>query len=244
MVSGLDSAFRVESDLLARLTTRERDALIDVTKAFQLLPLYTRETIHYINIPQGLSENQVMRDYPNLHAHLSKFKAELLQRYSYNRELPFWEWAFRRSESFFFNQKSKAFVPCKERLTSKPLVRFSLVPEGVVATQDVTAFAPKEGIRESLEYIVAFLSLPEITDWVKHRGLMKGGVAEFSERPLSEIPIRRIDWNNSIEVSTHSEITLLIQELANDSIGDREVTKKRIHKKIYSLLHIKELSEG
>jgi adenine-specific DNA-methyltransferase len=236
MVSGLDAAFKVDDELLARLTKKEQSALMDVTKAFQLEPVFTDRTVPYIDIPQGLSEEEVRLDYPNLIAHLEPLKDDLLKRYSYGKDLPFWEWAFRRSESFFFNGKSKAFVPCKERLTSKPHVRFSLVPDGIIATQDVTAFSPIDGVRESLEYIVAFLTIPEITDWVRHRGLMKGGVAEFSERPLAAIPFRRINWDDKSEVEVHDQIREKFIALKSDSAGDRTQAQKSIHKLVYKLL--------
>jgi adenine-specific DNA-methyltransferase len=238
MVSGLDEAFKVTPELLTKVTADEKEALIDVTKAYLLQPMYTDETVHYIDIPNGLSEDEVRLKYPNLIQHLEKFRDDLSQRYSYNRELPFWEWAFRRSESFFFDGKPKAFVPCKERLTSKPYIRFSLVPNGVIATQDVTSFAPKADTRESLEYIVAFLCLPEITDWVRLRGLMKGGVAEFSERPLSEIPFRRIRWDDEHEVKLHDEITRMFNSLKNDSEGDRKIVARNIQEHIYNLLEL------
>jgi adenine-specific DNA-methyltransferase len=236
MVSGLDEAFKVSPELLAKLTEEELSVLIDVTKAYLLKPVFTDEIVHYIDIPNGLTESHVREKFPNLITHLEGYKEDLLKRYSYNRELPFWEWAFRRSESFFFDGKPKAFVPCKERLTSKPQIRFSMVPNGVIATQDVTGFAPRPEIRESLEYIVAFLTLPEVTDWVRYRGLMKGGVAEFSERPLSEIPVRRIHWEDVVEVELHDQITKLFQQLKNDSLGDQLEMVKAMHKLIYQLL--------
>jgi len=236
MVSGLDEAFKVTPELLTKVTKEESSVLIDVTKAYLLKPVFTNETVHYIDIPNGLSEAEVREKFPNLIDHLEWFKDDLLKRYSYNRELPFWEWAFRRSETFFFDGKPKAFVPCKERLTSKPQIRFSMVPNGVIATQDVTSFAPKPETHESLEYIVAFLTLPEVTDWVRFRGLMKGGVAEFSERPLSEIPLRRIHWENDSEVKIHDRITEIFKQLKNDSLGDQLEIAKEMHKLIYQLL--------
>jgi adenine-specific DNA-methyltransferase len=236
MVSGLDEAFKVSPELLATLTDDELSVLINVTKAYLLKPVFTNEIVHYIDIPNGLSEDIVRERYPNLINHLEVYKDELLKRYSYSRDLPFWEWAFRRSESFFFNGQPKAFVPCKERLTSKPQIRFSLVPSGVIATQDVTSFAPKPQIRESLEFIVAFLTLPEVTDWVRYRGLMKGGVAEFSERPLSEIPLRRINWESDFEIQIHDQITKLFNDLKEASHDDQSELIKEIHKTIYQLL--------
>jgi adenine-specific DNA-methyltransferase len=89
-------------------------------------------------------------------------------------------------------------------------VRFSLASESVIATQDVTAFAPLLGTRESISYIVGFLNLPSVSDWIRVFGLMKGGVAEFSEKPLSEIPFRRIDWANEDEIRAHQKISQLV----------------------------------
>jgi adenine-specific DNA-methyltransferase len=237
MVSGLDAAFKVDDFLFASLNSLERVALMPVTKAYQLQTVFTTDIVHYIDIPQGLSEVEVSKSYPHLYAHLLANREQLEKRYSYSRDLPFWEWAFRRSESFFFNGKQKAFVPCKERLTSKPSVRFSVVPNGVIPTQDMTAFEPLEGVKESLEYLVAYLSIPEVTDWVRYRGLMKGGVAEFSERPLSEIPVRLIDWNNPAEVALHNQIVTLFHSLRNDSYGDRKVIILKMQSLVHQLLN-------
>jgi adenine-specific DNA-methyltransferase len=62
---------------------------------------------------------------------------------------------------------------------------------------------------------VGFLNLPAVSAWVRAFGLMKGGVAEFSEKPLSEIPFRRINWENQSEVEVHERITNLIESAVN-----------------------------
>ena len=40
---------------------------------------------------------------------------------------------------------------------------------------------------------------------------MKGGIAEFSERPIASIPFRPIDWSNPDESESHDEIVALVQ---------------------------------
>lgn len=212
MVSGLDRAFRVTPELQQQLNTAELRAIRPVTKGADLARLAKIGTSLYIDIPPGLSEMQVKKTFPNLFQHLSQFRETLEKRYSYGRKLPFWEWAFRRSESFFLNPKTKVFVPCKERLTNKSHVRFSLITDGSVATQDVTAIAPRTSTREAIEYIVAFLTLDEVTAWIREKGLMKGGVAEFSERPLTSIPFRPIDWTSTVEQEAHSQIVTTVKQ--------------------------------
>jgi adenine-specific DNA-methyltransferase len=224
MVSGLDKAFRIHQDLEQVLNGAEREARLPVIKAFALEPLMSPTITGYINIPTGLSEDQVEEMYPHFYAHLLSFRTELESRYSYGRDLPFWEWAFRRSEKFFMSPIRKGFVPCKERLTNRSTARFSLTSEWAVATQDVTGFQPLAGVRESIEYIVAYLNHEAVTDWVRVRGLMKGDIAEFSERPLASIPFRSINWDDAAERELHDTITCLMQSLSTISAKENVVS--------------------
>jgi adenine-specific DNA-methyltransferase len=64
---------------------------------------------------------------------------------------------------------------------------------------------------------VAYLAQPIVTDWIRHRGLMKGGVAEFSERPLANIPFRAIDFSSKEELASHRTIVRLMQTHASGS---------------------------
>ena len=225
MVSGLDRAFRLSVQELAELGPTERAATLSVVKAADLKRGWADVTRSYLRIPIGLTEAQVVRDYPVFHRRLGQFREQLDARYAYGRDLPWWEWAFPRSQAFFNNGVRKAVVPCKERLTSRPYVRFALAPAGAVTTQDVTAFAPKTDTRESLEYLVAFLTLPQVSDWIRVRGLMKGGVAEFSERPLAAIPVRLIDWDDPSEVRLHDRVS----ELMSCAAGMRPTEENLLH---------------
>jgi len=220
MVSGFDRAFRAPDELLETLSDRERTAIRKVSKAADLQRLFTRKFSLYIDLPSGLSQTEVRTKYPRIYRHLTKFREQLEARYSYDRELPFWEWAFRRSEKFFLDESSKLFVPCKERLTNKTHVRFSLTVKDTIATQDVTAIAPLSSTRESIEYLAAFLTLDEVTEWVRQRGLIKGGIAEFSERPIAAIPFRSIDWTNDREIAAHNEISNLVKGVRRGGVGE------------------------
>lgn len=211
MVSGLDRAFRYEGSTES-LTDRERASLMRVAKAKDLSFLTQKAESLYINIPIGLTQTEVEQFYPHFWRQLQEWSNQLSKRYSYGRELPIWEWAFRRSENFLTNQSPKIFVPCKERMTNKRIARFALVEGGVVATQDVTAIAPLPGTRESIEYMIGYLSTLQVSEWIRVRGLMKGGIAEFSEKPLSDIPFRAIDWSDPKEVDFHDQVKIIVRE--------------------------------
>nr|WP_250544050.1 Eco57I restriction-modification methylase domain-containing protein [Canibacter zhuwentaonis] len=222
MVSGLDKAFRFDHAEDFKLTADEQKCLMKVAKAKDLDSLRPKAFSAYIDIPVGLSEKEVQIRYPNFVTQLMPYKKQLLSRYSYGRELPIWEWAFRRSEKFLVSNTPKIFVPCKERMTNRRTARFALVDGGIVATQDVTALAPLDTTRESIEYILAYLSTIQVSEWIRVRGLMKGGIAEFSEKPLSDIPFRFIDWNDPIEVEFHNRITEEVSAYLKSTMNSEE----------------------
>jgi adenine-specific DNA-methyltransferase len=105
-------------------------------------------------------------------------------------------------------------------MTNKTHARFCLAPAGCIATQDVSALAPLSETHESVFYIAAFLTLDEISWWITRRGLMKGGIAEFSERPIASMPFRPIDWSNPDESESHGKIVALVQSsLTGSDLG-------------------------
>ena len=114
---------------------------------------------------------------------------------------------FLRNFNLFSKSEKRIFVPCKERISNKNYFRFALVEEGIFPTQDVTAVFRKSNTKESVEYILAYLNNPIIFDWLKCNGIVKGNIVEFSEKPISSIPYRVIDWTNSEEVELHEKIT-------------------------------------
>lgn len=226
LVTGLDSAFRLSPEQFELIPDEEKDGVSRVLKGRNLQRLYSPAFSHYIDIDPTLSDIEVEKRFPTLLRLLEPRKDELLARYVNGSELKWWQWSFYRSANFHRSPEPKIFVPGKERLTVREHVRFSLAPEGVIATQDVTAFAPLPHTREHVNYIVAFLSLDSVTAWIKTFGLMKGGVAEFSEKPLSEVPFRKINWGDPSEVEAHNRITAVVgeaisHELDADSLGTR-----------------------
>ena len=206
LVSGLDKAFQVNGD---QLNDFEKQAIIKVIKAKDLNPYFPNKYTPYIYIPEGLSSEEVQKKYPHFYNHFLLFKQALEKRYQYNRKINFWEWVFLRNFNLFSKDEKRIFVPCKERISNKNHFRFSLVDKKIFPTQDVTAIFKKNKTKESLEYIVAYLNNSYIFDWLKCNGIVKGNIVEFSEKPISSIPFRPINWEKPVEVELHNHITQL-----------------------------------
>jgi adenine-specific DNA-methyltransferase len=226
MVTGLDQAFKLDQDFYASLPVHEKEYVSKVLKGRDLVSLVSSNWTPYIDFPAGLRESEVQAGYPNLYSRLLPYKEALNARYSYDDSGEWWRWSFYRSESFHRSNTKKIFVPGKERITNKSLVRFSLSSSNAMATQDVTAFAPLGEVRESVEYIAAYLNRRAVTQWIRSFGLIKGGVAEFSEKPLSEIPFRSVNWSVQNEVETHRRITEVVKNFETGKISraDLEAT--------------------
>lgn len=232
LVSGLDKAFQINK---SELSDFENSATIDVIKAKNLVPYFSNIVTKYIFLPQGISENDLKTNFPNFYDELQPNKLKLQDRYQYNREINYWDWVFLRNYALFSKKVKKVFVPCKERISNKNHFRFSLVNESVYPTQDVTAIYKKDNVKESIEYITSFLNSPIVFDWIKCNGIVKGNIVEFSEKPISIIPFRKINWGNREEVQIHDEITMLLTKYCSNL--DTQIINK-IESLISKLLNI------
>lgn len=207
MVSGLDKAFQVDEQFL---NNAEKAATIKVIKAKDLKPFTFNKATHYIFANEVTQEQTLKQDYPHFYEQLAQVRAKLEQRYNYNKEIRFWQWVFLRNYQLFSTNKPRIFVPCKERISNKDYFRFALVDAGFYPTQDVTGIFLKEGVQESIEYVVAFLNHPRVFEWLKNKGVVKGNIVEFSEKPTASIPFRKINWEDSTEVTLHNNISQLV----------------------------------
>ncbi len=237
LVSGLDKAFQVGDTPLNghQLNENEKSATINVVKAKDLKPFFAENITKYIFIQDGLGENEFMQIYPNFYLHFQKYKSDLEKRYQYNRKINYWEWVFLRNINLFSKPEKRIFVPCKERISNKNYFRFALVEGRIFPTQDVTAIFKKTGIKESIEYILAYLNQSFIFDWLKCNGIVKGNIVEFSEKPIASIPFRKIDWSNQKEVDFHNSITNLTQEFIANKNKDLLVEINSLFAQLFEL---------
>ncbi len=220
MVSGLDKAFRIDSK--RQFSSKESKLVIPVVKARNIRRYYVTKLQDYYFVKPDIipSEEALKTDYPDLFEQLKPFKDLLKNRYQYNRLIPYWEWVFLRNFKLMRDAEIKISVPCKDRFDKRGHLRFAICGKGVFATQDVTVLVKFNWIRESIQYISAFLNSREVFNWVRNKGLIRGGVVEFSEQPLKVIPFRFINWNSSYETEIHNEITKLVHKIHESNNGD------------------------
>ena len=68
----------------------------------------------------------------------------------------------------------------KDRISKRDYFRFALCPKGIYPTQDALMVLIKTEVRESPQYICAYLNHQAIFNWFKNNGIKRGDVVEFS----------------------------------------------------------------
>ncbi|MFW9923913.1 MAG: Eco57I restriction-modification methylase domain-containing protein [Candidatus Thorarchaeota archaeon] len=234
LVSGMDSAFKAESR--KNFTAIEKTKLIPVIRAKEIRKFFSISHSNYIFVNDIKNERELQEKYPNIFSKLNNDKITLERRYNYGRVIPWWHWVFLRNKELMENNEEKIFVPCRERFDTKNYIRFSYVKGLFYGTQDVTVIVKKSFFSESLKYLLGILNSKLIFFWLKHKGVNKGGVLIFSERPLAMIPIKLIDWENKEEVSIHNEIVKKVETILTNKleiIYDEELEK--LVRKLYKI---------
>ena len=234
MVSGLDKAFQIKNESL--LNEKENKNSIKVLKAKDLNSISFGKITKYIFLKQETNEKIFQSEYPNFSKQLAEYKTKLKNRYSYGRDLKYWEWAFLRNFNLFKTEKERIFCPCKERITKRQRFRFSVVPPEYFPTQDVTALLKKEETKEDIRYIAALLNSKYVFKWLSNKGTRKGDIIEFSEKPISSIPYRKINFSNKKEVQLHDKIVSLVN---NYSTSHEEIIFQNIDECFEQLFIIK-----
>ncbi len=231
MVSGLDKAFQLKGEPI--LNELERKHTLEVIKAKNLYPFSYKEITKYIFANEINDENELKEKFPYFYQKLQPFRERLEKRYQYNRKIAYWKWVFLRNYKLFNSDQPRIFVPCKERISNKDYFRFAYVESGIFPTQDVAALFLKEDIKENIYYVLAFLNNHRVFNWLKNKGIVKGNIVEFSEKPISSIPFRRIDWEDRAEVKLHDEISTLVESYLQNQ---KDKSLEKIHSLFDELL--------
>jgi len=214
MVSGLDKAFQLSREELSKLTSEERKHVIYVFKANTLDRFFpARDPVPYAYVNDIESEEELKERYQHFYGKLVRYRDQLLKRYNYGRDIPWWHWVFPRNKHLFERYKEKILVPSKERYDTRGYFRFAYVKGLYYTTQDVTVICPKKEFREGTKYLLALLNSDPYQEYIVYKGFTRGGVYDFSERPLATIPIVRINWNSNDEKKLYEEILLIVDEI-------------------------------
>ena len=82
--------------------------------------------------------------------------------------------------------------------------------------------------KENLAYILALLNSKAIDFWFAKIRKGKGNIREYVGRPLSQVPVRRINFNNYSEVEMHDRLVQLSELIATKNVTKTESVQQEI----------------
>jgi len=207
IVSGFDEAYIIKDFQLDNFSKEEKDFIFPFIKANNCKRYFIENGSYYIFVDKIGTEEE-LKKFPKIYQRLEKYKESLEKRYM-PKNKKWWNWATIRNKELFEDSlhKPKIFVPCIDRSLK---ARYSYTEEEYYGSGDVLIIINKDGLKEDLKYILAWLNSEIINRWYRIKGSHTGHRIRYTQSYVSQIPLRLIDWDNEKEINIYKEI---IQEV-------------------------------
>ncbi len=177
-------------------------------------PFYKNSDIdrYHINLenPQSViytTKDTDMDKYPGIKIHLEKFRPILEnKRECKEGKLPWFSLHWARDQKIF--EGDKIVSPQRSETNT-----FAYQTGELYASVDVYFTTPRPAIRENIKYISSILNSTLIRFWLVNKCKRKGKALELYFTPLSQIPIRRINFDDPQEVKIHDHLVELVNSI-------------------------------
>ena len=202
--TGLNEAFCV-SETYAEGVGLERGLLRKVIKNSDIQKYH----IDWKNKHLIYTNNETIIDnYPNIKKHLEKYKKILESKSECRDGLYSWYRLQRPRREQLFSAPEKIVVPF---LSTEN--RFALDDVGFYGTADTYVIVPTRKCTVDIRYVLALLNSKLLEFFHKNTAKLKDIKYEYLRKPLSSMPIRRIDFSKPLDKKLHDEIRALAQEI-------------------------------
>jgi len=171
--------------------------------------------------------------FPRIKSHLEKFKEVLQSRLDrYGEKYPWWRLHRPHERSIYENPKIVTSRWGKENF-------YALQDGNFFENSDINLYIPKQGVRESIKYVLGLLNSFLLNFWIRYKGRGEGVSRQIR---LKQIPIRRIDFKNSKEAKIHDKLVKKVDEII-EAKKDLGKFNKYFPKRLTRLLDNELLSE-
>lgn len=222
IVSGYDEAYIITDDQLDNFSEREKKFIFPFIKAKNCKRYFIENGSYYLFADEIKTEEK-LKSYPKIYERLSGYKGKLSKRYM-TKNKNWWGWATIRNKRLFEKRldKPKIFVPCMDRSLK---ARYSYTNEKYFGSGDVLVIINKNGLREDLRYVLAWLNSEIINDWYRVKGSHTGHRIRYTQSYVSQIPLRLINWYKQREVIIYNEILKKAKKIIKDK-GNQQLEKE------------------
>lgn len=179
----------VDSWFVDLLPRKEKDIIKPFIKNSEIRRYYVPACFsqYYIYVDSHIDINH----YPFIKKHLSKFRTILKAREQVNDDENSWFWIRGSKRMFLVNTGNHIICPYRARQNI-----FAFTDGSIIGAGDVYYIIEKDK-SISLKYILALLNSKLYYLWLYHHGKRKGETLELYQKPLSEIPIKKIPGNRT-----------------------------------------------
>ncbi|MBC8484770.1 MAG: N-6 DNA methylase, partial [Bacteroidetes bacterium] len=155
------------------------------------IDVHEMQFVLYINVCQG--EGEII----NITNYLQRFRGILDPRREVESgSIRWFDLWWPRDQNIFESEKLVTSRRADENT-------FAYENKKTYPQSDITLITPKDGTKENLKYLFALLNADFLNAWYGKNTKMKGNMREYYYTPLSNVPIRKIDFDNVDEVFIH-----------------------------------------
>lgn len=200
----------------------ESDIIKDFYKNSDIQKYYTSNETK-LRIIYSTNDTNI-KNYPLIYNHLIQFK-DLIDTYRWTEEVKWYALVRPRNIKMF--QELKIVAPQRSKYNT-----FGYNNGDWFASSDVYYItSPINGY--SLKYILGLLNSKLYYIWLYHKGKRKGETLELYQKPLSEIPIKRV--SSEVQNSIIKIVDEIITHKKTDSRYDTSVLEQKIDTIVYNI---------
>ena len=172
--------------------------------------------------------------YPGIKSHLERFRPILEnKRECREGKLPWFSLHWPRNTAIF--EGAKIVTPNRAVKNT-----FALSELPLYAMSDVFFIAGRNH-KDSLNYVLAILNSSLVDFWFSRTRKGKGRIREYVGTPLSQVPIRQIDFDNSKEKAVHNRLAALASEITTVKASEERAMQREIDAKVLDLYGLKSI---
>ncbi|MBU1754517.1 Eco57I restriction-modification methylase domain-containing protein [bacterium] len=224
-----ESVFILRKEEYQNIPKEERSIIKPLFKNSDIQKWKNQVDTNY-NVIYLKSESKIGK-YPSIKKHLSKFK-NLIEKIRKN-DGEVWYSIVRPREERIFTEP-KIIAPQRSRYNS-----FAYNEIEFYGSSDIYYIVSKKGIeKNNLKYVIALLNSKLYYLWFYHRGKRKGETLELYQKPLSEIPIKKI--SKSEQQPFIHLVNQILSLKKSDPNTDTSALEAEIDRLVYALYDLTE----
>ena len=203
--NSIEEEFQIEHGLTSKFLRGREIKSYSVKSSGKIVIIPYKLTI---GTPEFIREEELSKSYPKLHSYLLQNRNQLENREKGRMRHEDW-YAYIYPKNIEVMQSPKILTPDIANHAS-----FALDELGEFAFTSGYGIILKESVQESMKYILGLLNSKVLDFYLKQISTMlRGGYFRYFTQYLAQLPIRKIDFDNPVDVAMHDKVVELVERM-------------------------------